>query len=434
MAQNPSHYSPDADTAQATTGGAAAGSAPSGNPVLVAGQDSGPLVRVFLTDTDGTIQADVTKLGGQALTLGAGAVAAGTQRITLASNDPAVTQLTAGATAIAKAEDAASANGDVGVPAMALQNTTPIDTAGTDGDYTFLQMKNGRLWTSSNLTLGGTALDGNSGNKSAQTLRVVLATDQPNLTTPFNVQGQAASGAAKSGNPVLVGGQDGTNAQTFLTDTSGRQQVNLLLAGTAVDGNSGNKSAGTLRVVLATDQPAMTNAQPVTGAVTPGDAVSTPTTAQDVRAFLELFNNSTSDRARNSAAANISRTTQPDALSVAMPGNWALFSSPGLAVVASASKAAGGAGVRHIAQNIVASYLVGAAGVTQNILLRDGAAGVGAALLAIGFGTAAAVTQQVFVGSIGSVYGSANTVMTLEFSGVGAASVQSVNLTGWSTQ
>lgn len=32
---------------------------------------------------------------------------------------------------------------------------------------------------------------------------------------------------------------------------------------TFLDGNSGNKSAGTLRVVLATDQPAMTNAQPV---------------------------------------------------------------------------------------------------------------------------------------------------------------------------
>ena len=37
---------------------------------------------------------------------------------------------------------------------------------------------------------------------------------------------------------------------------------------TFLDGNSGNKSAGTLRVVLATDQPALTNAQPVTPAAT----------------------------------------------------------------------------------------------------------------------------------------------------------------------
>lgn len=45
------------------------------------------------------------------------------------------------------------------------------------------------------------------------------------------------------------------------------QIIKIALGGdgsaTFLDGNSGNKSAGTLRVVLATDQPAMTNAQPV---------------------------------------------------------------------------------------------------------------------------------------------------------------------------
>jgi len=41
---------------------------------------------------------------------------------------------------------------------------------------------------STNITqLGGTSIDTNSGNKSAGTQRFVLATDQPNLTTPFNV-------------------------------------------------------------------------------------------------------------------------------------------------------------------------------------------------------------------------------------------------------
>ena len=38
-------------------------------------------------------------------------------------------------------------------------------------------------------------------------------------------QGAAAAGAAKAGNPVLVGGQDGTNAQSLLMDTSGRAVV-----------------------------------------------------------------------------------------------------------------------------------------------------------------------------------------------------------------
>lgn len=57
-------------------------------------------------------------------------------------------QLQAGAAALGKAEDAASASADVGIPAMVIQKATPADTAGTDGDYTMLQIKDGRLWIS----------------------------------------------------------------------------------------------------------------------------------------------------------------------------------------------------------------------------------------------------------------------------------------------
>lgn len=42
---------------------------------------------------------------------------------------------------------------------------------------------------------------------------------------PVTVDGGAANGAAVSGNPVLVGGSDGTNARSIATDTSGRQVV-----------------------------------------------------------------------------------------------------------------------------------------------------------------------------------------------------------------
>lgn len=56
------------------------------------------------------------------------------------------TQLSAGAAAIAKAEDVASANADVGVPAMAVRKATPANTSGTDGDYEMIQMSAGRLW------------------------------------------------------------------------------------------------------------------------------------------------------------------------------------------------------------------------------------------------------------------------------------------------
>jgi hypothetical protein len=54
--------------------------------------------------------------------------------------------IAAGATTIAKAEDAASADGDVGVGMLAVRKATPANTSGADGDYEFLQMSAGRLW------------------------------------------------------------------------------------------------------------------------------------------------------------------------------------------------------------------------------------------------------------------------------------------------
>lgn len=56
--------------------------------------------------------------------------------------------IASGTTSIAKAEDVASADADVGVPAMAVRKATPANTSGTDGDYEMLQMSAGRLWTS----------------------------------------------------------------------------------------------------------------------------------------------------------------------------------------------------------------------------------------------------------------------------------------------
>jgi len=61
---------------------------------------------------------------------------------------------------------------------------------------------------------------------------------------------------------------------------SANQSVNVAqLAGTTTDTNSGNKSAGTLRVVLATDQPTMSNGQPAiqsgTWTVQPGNTANT---------------------------------------------------------------------------------------------------------------------------------------------------------------
>jgi hypothetical protein len=66
--------------------------------------------------------------------------------------------IAAGATTIAKAEDVASADADVGVPAMAVRKATPANTSGTDGDYEMLQMSAGRLWVSAILEAGANAI------------------------------------------------------------------------------------------------------------------------------------------------------------------------------------------------------------------------------------------------------------------------------------
>lgn len=56
-----------------------------------------------------------------------------------------------------------------------------------------------------NLRLGGTAAAGNSGNASAQTLRVVLATDQPALTNKLLVTPDLPSGASTAAKQPALG-------------------------------------------------------------------------------------------------------------------------------------------------------------------------------------------------------------------------------------
>lgn len=101
--------------------------------------------------------------------------------------------ISAGATAIAKAEDVASAGADVGVPAMAVQKATPADTAGTDGDYEFLQMKGGRLWVSAVLEAASVAIGKLAANSGVDIGDVDVG------------GGLVAHDGADSGNPVKVG-------------------------------------------------------------------------------------------------------------------------------------------------------------------------------------------------------------------------------------
>lgn len=131
--------------------------------------------------------------------------------------------------------------------------------------------------------LAGTTTDTNSGNKSAGTLRVVLATDQPQLTAKLLVTPDSVALPANQSVNVAQMGGAATSMNTGVRD-AGTQRVTVAtndvvpvsgtvttsppanastnvaqVAGTATDVNSGLKSAGTIRMVLATDQPTPTN-------------------------------------------------------------------------------------------------------------------------------------------------------------------------------
>jgi NAD(P)H-dependent FMN reductase len=85
--------------------------------------------------------------------------------------------------------------------------------------------------------------------------------------------GAAADGAAFAGNPVLIAGQDGTNAQSIFTDTTGRQvMVGAAADGAAVTGNpvliSGTD--GTNAQSISVDTAGRVNVNAVFGAVSTG--------------------------------------------------------------------------------------------------------------------------------------------------------------------
>lgn len=108
----------------------------------------------------------------------------------------------------------------------------------------------GAPWSSNITQFGGVAISTGTGASGTGIPRVTVANDSNILATqsgtwtvqqgtpPWSIVGAAADGAAVSGNPVRIGGSDGTNTQDILTDTTGRQViVGAAASGAAVAGN-----------------------------------------------------------------------------------------------------------------------------------------------------------------------------------------------------
>jgi hypothetical protein len=157
-----------------------------------------------------------------------------------------------------------------------------------------------------------------------------------------------------------------------------------------------------------------------------------------VETFAELFNQTTGnwDRWRAASAAAMAAQSGTGVALIAAPGNWNASHSPAAGVQASASRAAGGAGVRHVASamEIVISSQVAIAAGALTINLRDGASGAGVVLKSWVIQLPPAIIAPFVIPLHGrSILGSAATPMTLEAAAAYANLGVSLNLDGYDT-
>lgn len=140
-----------------------------------------------------------------------------------------------GATNLGKAEDGASADGDVGVGALAVRKATPANTSGTDGDYEFLQMSAGRLWTSTTVDAALPAGTNNIGD--VDVLTVITGTGATNLGKAEDAghttgdTGVAIWGVRNDANAALSGTD--LDYTPLAVDSAGNLQVDVLSGGGA---------------------------------------------------------------------------------------------------------------------------------------------------------------------------------------------------------
>lgn len=137
-------------------------------------------------------------------------------------------------------------------------------------------------------------------------------------------------------------------------------------------------------------------------------------------------------------AAAIAAGVSTKALLTVPCGNWYVTHAPAAAAQATASKAAGAAGVRHVCTGFTVTLAGGAAAPTAALVtvnLRDGATGAGTIISTLTLAVTA-VAGMCVVHHVGplNVFGTAATAMTVETSAATGANVSaSVTLYGYST-
>lgn len=241
------------------------------NPVLIGGYANAAAPSDVSADGD-AVRAWLLRNGAQVFNLASGG-----------------TLVTLGQKAMSSSLPVAIASDQSAVPVSGTfwQATQPVS-----GTVTANQ--GGSNWSANVAQFGGTNVVTGTGASGAGIPRVTVANDSNILATQsgnwtartvgnsgaaMDAAGQNASSPA---NELLAACQFNTTPTTISSgnvspeqcDSKGSRNVDLqTIAGTAVDVNSGNKSAGTQRNVLATDSPAIANwGQGATGSAVPSGA------------------------------------------------------------------------------------------------------------------------------------------------------------------
>lgn len=145
---------------------------------------------------------------------------------------------------------------------VSIQNATLAVTQ--SGSWTVTAAQSTFSSLKATITGNGTAGTADAGVVTVQGIASMTPVQVSQATAASLNATVVGAGSAGTANAGVVTVQGIASMTKLLVTPDANSSVNVAqLAGTTTDTNSGNKSAGTLRVVVATDQPALTNPQPV---------------------------------------------------------------------------------------------------------------------------------------------------------------------------
>lgn len=309
--------------------------------------------------TAGTASADVITVQGKASmtpidvnvvsNVGAGGLTDTQLRASAVPVSNSSLPLPAGASTAAK-QPAIGTAGTASADVLSVQGIASMTALKVDGSAVTQPVSITGNQAVNNAQVSGTAIDVNSGTKSAGTMRVVLATDQPALTNKLLVTPDSVALPA--------------NQSVNISQING---VTPLMG-------AGNTGTGSPRVTLATDQAALTNALPVTPkpGSTGGTLVATGSiqaTATSIKASaaglfgIDIFNSNTAPvylQIWNTLVGSVTVGTTAPVMSIGIPAGAALerdFSNgiafgTALVIAFTTTRAGGGAPTNSVDYNI----------------------------------------------------------------------------------